>query len=343
MNIFTNLKRRDFVLLFLVVLLLVAAGPTNIFAKANCTILTKDLKLNDTNSNSGKQVSLLQDFLYSDGYLSSAATGRYGSLTVAAVKKFQIVNGISVTGSAGPLTRSAIVKVSCLIPVTNNTAVIQTPVVVVATSTNTTQVLASDFITAPKAGDQLAIGQVYPIQWSGSNDESSINITLEDSNGLKIGYVAASLAGTNNHFNWKAGNILLAGRQSGVAAPGNYRLVISNPSSGSSFVIKSRIFSINEIPLQISSLTPSVISVDRKTGLALYGDGFNSLTTIRIDGSYIITALPQYVSPDGKLMWSYLPTNLYPGLYQLSLFNDYTSADINATSTPSNYVTLQVI
>jgi peptidoglycan hydrolase-like protein with peptidoglycan-binding domain len=48
------------------------------------------------------QVTTLQSLLVANGYLSSAnATGFFGSLTLAAVQKFQCDNNIACTGGAG--------------------------------------------------------------------------------------------------------------------------------------------------------------------------------------------------------------------------------------------------
>ena len=342
------LNKKSLIILFLSVFALITARPADIYAKAVCTILTQNLSYGATNSKTSGQVAVLQDFLHAAGYLSVVPTGRYGSLTVSAVKRFQSANRITSTGYAGPLTRSAIVLKSCSLPVLNPAPVSApapvTAVVPAATSTNAVpvSVAVSNFITNPKAGAVLTIGGVYPIQWTGSENESSIDIMLEDSSGLDVGYVAANLSGRNYFYNWTAGNVSLAGRQNAVIPPGDYRLVIKNSGYSSSFSLKSRIFSIKEIPLSIGYVLPSSIANDRKTGITLYGDGFNSLTRVSFIGPYNSTSTPQYVSPDGKLVWMYLPPNVYSGQYQVSAVNDYSVLDNVATSTASNSVTLQI-
>ena len=107
-----------FNVLSFVALLLVSAGiftlsPEIVLAKAKCTNLTKDLDIGSTNSKTAGQVTILQDFLKSAGYSSSAASGRYGAQTAAAVKKFQLAKSITASGKVGPLTRVAIKKASC--------------------------------------------------------------------------------------------------------------------------------------------------------------------------------------------------------------------------------------
>ncbi len=54
------------------------------------------------------QVTALQKRLAADGYYSGAITGFYGTLTQAAVKKFQSANGLDVKGYVGPGTRAAL-------------------------------------------------------------------------------------------------------------------------------------------------------------------------------------------------------------------------------------------
>lgn len=55
------------------------------------------------------EVKKLQLFLISKGYLETDPTGKYGSLTAKAVKKFQMEKGINGDGTlVGPATRAAI-------------------------------------------------------------------------------------------------------------------------------------------------------------------------------------------------------------------------------------------
>lgn len=54
------------------------------------------------------QVTALQRRLTADGFYSGPITGFYGSLTQAAVEKFQSAHGITVKGYVGPSTRAAL-------------------------------------------------------------------------------------------------------------------------------------------------------------------------------------------------------------------------------------------
>ena len=58
----------------------------------------------------GADVTELQKRLTSEGVYSGPITGTYGSLTEAAVKKYQKLNGISAFGYVGPGTRAALNK-----------------------------------------------------------------------------------------------------------------------------------------------------------------------------------------------------------------------------------------
>ncbi len=56
----------------------------------------------------GAAVLALQQALVKLGFLATTPTGYYGSLTAAAVKKFQTAHGVSPVGYVGPATRAAL-------------------------------------------------------------------------------------------------------------------------------------------------------------------------------------------------------------------------------------------
>lgn len=82
----------------------------------SCARITVNLRygMRDTEVN-GNAVSVLQDFLYSNGYLSLAPTGFFGSMTRNAVASFQSANGIqaSPAGFVGSVTRARIQSIDC--------------------------------------------------------------------------------------------------------------------------------------------------------------------------------------------------------------------------------------
>lgn len=74
----------------------------------------------------GADVSALQAVLVSEGHLMVSPTGYFGSLTLKAVKAYQLAKGISpVSGFVGPLTRGVLNSSS---PVVNNPSTPTTPV-----------------------------------------------------------------------------------------------------------------------------------------------------------------------------------------------------------------------
>jgi len=58
-----------------------------------------------SSGSSGAQVTALQKRLIADGFFTGSATGTYGPLTEAAVKKYQAKHGLSQAGVVGPSTR----------------------------------------------------------------------------------------------------------------------------------------------------------------------------------------------------------------------------------------------
>src|SRR3989344_1426982 len=107
-----------FVLAFSVLLptTLLAQSPADIDPNptaSSCVSLNNNLRYQSRDVNTGDEVSTMQDFLQSQGYLNSEPTGYFGLLTLAAAKSFQSTNGISPTGYVGPITRAKIKSLTC--------------------------------------------------------------------------------------------------------------------------------------------------------------------------------------------------------------------------------------
>ncbi len=117
------------------------AENTCIDLKYNMSYRARDARTND-------EVSLLQDFLINQNYLSGEATGYFGVVTLSAVKKFQSSVGIGSAGTAGfgnigPKSRAKIKAMTCGVATidTTNTATettVRKEAPKVATPTNTT-------------------------------------------------------------------------------------------------------------------------------------------------------------------------------------------------------------
>ena len=77
------------------------------------SITTSVLRFKMTDATTNGDVSYIQDFLISKGFLSGSPTGYYERLTVTAVKAYQRSIGVSQTGNVGPLTKNYIEKETC--------------------------------------------------------------------------------------------------------------------------------------------------------------------------------------------------------------------------------------
>ena len=71
---------------------------------ASAYVFTKVLTIGST----GAGVTALQNQLIALGYLKASATGYFGALTAAAVRKFQAAHGLAQVGYTGPATRAAL-------------------------------------------------------------------------------------------------------------------------------------------------------------------------------------------------------------------------------------------
>ena len=108
--------------LFLVVVVLVS--PMVSFAQqkdvdpqgdsATCANISHPLRYGARDTGDSSDVSLLQDFLNSNGYLSVTSSGFFGKATLQAVKAFQLRSGLASTGYVGPLTIAKIHDLDCL-------------------------------------------------------------------------------------------------------------------------------------------------------------------------------------------------------------------------------------
>lgn len=106
-------------------------------ASAQSSVVAECLKLNSNirqgmkDSNASNSVYTLQSFLKTNNYITVNPTGYFGAQTLKGVKAFQKAQNISTTGMVGPLTRSAIEKMSCIsnIPETPVESVTSTPTI----------------------------------------------------------------------------------------------------------------------------------------------------------------------------------------------------------------------
>ena len=81
-------------------------------ASTQCISLTQALQKGTTDAYSNGEVTLLQQFLQTQGY-PFADFGKFGPMTDTALKQWQAKQGISATGITGTLTRAQIETISC--------------------------------------------------------------------------------------------------------------------------------------------------------------------------------------------------------------------------------------
>lgn len=79
----------------------------------SCLTLSNNFGYRSRDAYTSGEVSALQDFLQTKGFLNSEPSGFFGLLTMGAVKDFQTANSIDPTGYVGPITRGKIRNLSC--------------------------------------------------------------------------------------------------------------------------------------------------------------------------------------------------------------------------------------
>ncbi len=283
-----------------------------------CTNLAADLSYGETDSFSGGPITLLQNFLSAEGYMSATPNGHFGPATLSAVILFQTSRGISSTGYVGPLTRAAIGAESCPSSVVQQTNASTN----VAANSNTET--PSSNITAPLAGANLSVGQNYTITWNGQSN-TGYTIVLEDQNGLSQGFITPNTQ-TSGSFVWQVGNVLssITDAYSAVSS-GTYRIHFESLSSNAPDMY-SGIFTIVTPPVSINSIMPQSISLSGNHTIVVYGSGFNSRAEINIDGYYNSSFNALYASPDGTILVFSLPSGVPAGNHTVDVSNSVSFA-----------------
>jgi len=93
------------------------AESKKVVPNSQCANIHNDLSVGSTDVTTKGEVSILQNFLRSQGWLKHEATGYYDDATALAVKKLQTISGLEtshITGSLGPMERGILIQVSCL-------------------------------------------------------------------------------------------------------------------------------------------------------------------------------------------------------------------------------------
>ncbi len=159
----------------------------------------------------GEDVARLQQFLMKGGFLAEGnATGYFGSLTKAAVQKWQSQAGIVSSGDSlttgfgvvGPKTRAAMIA-SCSVqaPLEGETITqpqLNVPPIVTPAATSSIQLLT------PTTGTMVTGGNVLSVSWQSRYAVSgaTVLLTLVDSSERVVGEIAQGLA-PSGVYQWR--------------------------------------------------------------------------------------------------------------------------------------------
>src|SRR3989344_5009670 len=272
-----------------------------------CPTLSRTLRLGTR----GADVSALQGYLKSNGYLSANATGYFGVQTEAAVKKFQAKQGVVASGSAastgfgvfGTKTRAAFIHVCAL-----SSAPIPTP-----TPTPTpSPAQAAPTLTLTATPSTITSGQSATLTWSTDNSTSC------SSTGSEI----PGAVGTS-------GSIAVSPVKGAV-----YTLVCAGAGGSVSQSISVDVKVPVSIPPTISYTSPS----GGPTGIQLtvYGTHFGTANTV-IFSTAVRSIRFAATSTDEKTISFQVPLDTPVGTYGVSVVND-----ADALSRQSNSVNYMV-
>jgi len=318
--------------------LFVALALVPFFAHAaTCANLTLDLAQGTTDAKSSGQVSILQNFLVLQGYLTAKPNGVFGPATFTAVKKFQAVYGISTTGTVGPTTRLFIKARSCAVTSTASQTTTTTATSATTqpstTGTSAGTTVSAISVLAPGSGENLSLNNTYIVKWTGLGSGTTYNVVLEDASGTPQGFIVAGSYATQ--YSWTVGSINNSNSATPVIVPpGNYRVHVENASQGpQSNDQLSGIFTIGG-SVTLNQIFPTTVPADNSTAFVLYGVGFNSTSLVDVYGNG--NTSPLYVSPDGRIMVATIPTGTYPGSHTISVVNTFGGSNTTIESNQSN-------
>lgn len=203
---------------------------------SECVSIVNNLKYKSRDVNTNGEVSTLQDFLQSKGYLNNEPTGYLGILTVKAVKDFQRANNINPTGYVGSVTRGKIRALTCGEIINNKDVVISSvlgPQELNINKEGTWKVSAydksgGDLFYSVRWGDENSI--IDPPSRSIQNDTKSQTATFSHSY-TQAGNYTAVFTVTNS--NGQSATKSLSVKVSGITSP---LLKVLSPNSQETFI-----------------------------------------------------------------------------------------------------------
>jgi len=250
-------------------------------SSTNCANLTIDIKYQNTDTtDNGNIVSVLQNFLYRKGYLKTAPTGYFGSLTLSAVKAFQSANGINSTGYVGSLTRTAIQNLDCNYTNYSNTTTTTAPVVptpvVLPVANKIDSATPTIIIEADPA--QVMPGGATTLRWSTTNVTNLCKITSKNlSNYTFSSMIDPSGKKSTGPINESTTYTILCYNKYGI--PGTQSLTVKTISANAPVIIDQGKYAQAG---SITSITPS--SGNRGDIVNIKGSNFLSINDVFFDG-----------------------------------------------------------
>lgn len=265
---------------------------------SGCVSLDNNLRYKSRDISTNGEVSVLQDFLQSKNYLSSAPTGYFGLITLKATKDFQSAYGISPTGYVGPITRAKISSLTCgttapLPPVTTNPTSPVTP-----TTVNSTQKAPIISFLSPSSATVGDTVYVY-----GTNFNQHTFAYLDGDYGpsvitkyispTSLSFVIPSTA-TGNAY-----NIYVNEKGSGLPTSNSALLTIITPAKAPT----------------ISYIAPSSVTAGQT--VFVYGNNFNQNTFVTLNGDSGSVVASTLLSPTSLSF--VIPANTTPSNYKVQV------------------------
>ena len=314
-----------------------AACPAPTQPVPSCPVFSRDVYYGTTDASTGGQVTALQTFLASQGYLSSTSViGRFGPLTFHAVQAFQRDNGVNTTGYVGVQTRAHI-QAKCYPnpqPTSNVTiySIRPTSGPVGTTVSITGFGFTSDNTVHFGGGVIQHVPITSSIAIACTTDPSchgGINQTIQFT-------VPESL---NPACYYSEPRCLIVSQ---MTSSGTYNVYVSN-SNGMSAPVTFTVTSEGQSSPTISSISPTSGAVG--TTVTVYGSGFNGSDVVSIGGGVISTisivnsnqlnfTVPSSVGPycRGGMMCPMYLRLLTPGTYDISIKDQNSGTVSNSAS-----------
>ncbi|MBP9669588.1 MAG: peptidoglycan-binding protein [Candidatus Pacebacteria bacterium] len=182
--------------------LMLAVLPTN----ADAALITRELDLGMANSD----VTSLQTFLAADAslYPEGIISGYYGSLTAAAVVRFQAANGLAQVGRVGPQTRALLnARMGSGSPVTQ-TGDLSAPIIYPETVSTGPNSLTFAWTNSEASRGRIMYGTTWPFLYatapsvSTTGYGSTANITIGNLNPNSMYYYVREAVDGSGNVQW---------------------------------------------------------------------------------------------------------------------------------------------